>query len=1089
MHSKVTVTLVLLIGVPCGSALAGNDAAIRFNRDIRPIFTENCFACHGPDPGGRKEGLRFDRAEGFFTERKDGTPIVKGDPQKSLVFQRITSSDSDEIMPPAKTHKTLTAKEKDLIKRWIEQGAPWEPHWSWIVPVKATPPSVKNSAWVRNPIDQFILAKLEARGLTPAPEADRRTLIRRLTFDLIGLPPTPEEIAAFLGDRSDGAYERVVDRLLASPRYGEHHARYWLDGARYADTHGLHFDNYREMWPYRDWVIHAYNANMHFDQFLTEQLAGDLLPNATLDQQIASGFMRCNETTNEGGTIAEENLVNYARDRTETVGRLCLGLTVGCAVCHDHKFDPILQKDFYALSAFLSNGTSGALDGNVKDSPPSVVVPRDDDRPRWRQLMADFDALHNQLEQREKSGHADFEQWLASADPGQIWKKIPQRDMQLLAPLNEGAGDVTHATINSQPRDIALVPQMPDPAAQKLPPSTQPGEINPPSQTVAHAPQPAWMAGEVMPKALETQRGVAPTITDVGDFDGHTPFSCAVWAKLPTHIANGSGSIVARMTDVDNHRGWDMWVQENHIGGHIIHHWSDDALKVLTKKAVDPGKWHHFCITYDGKGKAKGYHIYVDGEPQQTQVEFDDLKGSAHTTVPFKVGQRDHENSIVGLLVQDLRIYTRALSPTDVVQLARVAKMSEIVSKAPAARSEKEKTDLYGWWLQTLDPQSMALESQVDVLDKKKKEIEARGGECLVMQEKPTPPVAYVLYRGDYAQRREKLEAMTPASLPPFPSSAPRNRLGLAQWMVEPENPLTARVAVNRLWQELFGTGIVKTSEDFGIMGDAPSNQELLDWLAVDFRESHWDIKRMLKMMVMSAAYRQAATETPEKIEIDPDNRLLAQAHDTEWMAKCSAMRLWQPAVCSRRQWAGRVSGRISRAISGMLSECRAVTRGIIARTTATTSIGAASIPSGNVRPAPPSMEIFNAPTRETCTVRRDRTDTPLQALVTMNDTQFVEAARVLAQNAIVAGGKTFDSRLDFVTERILARPFRTEEIAIARSEYDDLLAYYRAHHDEAINLLHVGEAAPNPSLDQAEHAAWTMLANQVMNLDEALNK
>jgi len=1057
MKLDIIFKLVCLVATALSAPIAaGSDGVVRFNRDIRPIFTENCFPCHGPDPGGRKEGLRFDRAEGFFTEQKDGTPIVKGDAQKSLVYQRITSDDSDEIMPPVKSHKTLTATQKDLIKRWIEQGAPWEPHWSWIAPVQAPLPAVKNAAWVRNPVDRFILARLDEKGLTPTPEADRRTLIRRVSLDLIGLPPTPAEIAAFLDDKSDAAYEHVVDRLLASPRYGEHRARYWLDGVRYADTHGLHYDNYCEMWPYRDWVINAYNQNMPFDQFLTEQLAGDLLPHPTLDQQIASGFMRCNETTNEGGTIPEENLVLYARDRTETVGRLCLGLTVGCAVCHDHKFDPILQKDFYSLSAFLSNGTSGALDGNIKDSPPSVVVPREDDRPRWAQLAVDSEALQDQIAQRQKNGHADFEQWLPLADVAQMWEQIPTRDMQFHAPLNEGSGDVTHATVNGKLRDIVLAP---------------------------HA---LWMSGEV-PKAFETQQGVAPTVADVGDFSGHTPYSCAVWAKLPDNSA--AGAIVGRMDRSGGDRGWDMFVQDYHVGGHLIHHWKDDAIKVISKKAVDPSKWHHFCITYDGKGKAKGYKVYVDGELQATQTEVDDFKGNAHTEVPFKIGQRNQDFPIVGLLAQDLRIYTRALAPADVLQLAQVAKMSEIVSKPAANRSAAEKSDLYKWWLATIDPQSQALASKMETLDEQKREVQSRGAETLVMQEKPTPPVAYVLFRGDYAQRRDKLEAATPASLPPFPTNAPRNRLGLAQWMTEPQNPLTARVEVNRLWQELFGTGIVRTAEDFGIMGEAPSNQELLDWMAVDFRDSHWDIKRTVKMMVMSATYRQAAIETPEKIEIDPDNRLLARGPrfrmDAEMLrdAALAASQLLSPTMGgpSVRPYQPPNVWDVVGMKGGDTRDYRQDHGDNLYRRSVYTF--------WKRQAAPPSMEIFNAPTRETCTVRRDRTDTPLQALVTMNDTQFVEAARVLAQNAIQTSGKTFEARLDFVTERVLARPFRPEEVAATESAYNDLLTYYRAHPDEAVSLLQVGESKPNPSLDKAEHAAWTLLTNQVMNLDEALNK
>jgi hypothetical protein len=1056
MRQKANIALFLSVLTLVSAARAWGSDTVRFNRDIRPLLAENCFACHGPDPANRKEGLRFDREEGFFSARKDGTPVVKGDVAHSLMVQRITSPDSDQIMPPVKSHKTLTNPQKDLIKRWIEQGAPWEAHWSWIVPVKSTLPGVKNAAWVRNPIDQFILAKLEEKGLTPAAEADQRSLLRRVSFDLTGLPPTPEDIAAFLDDKSPDAYEHAVDRLLASPRYGEHRARYWLDAARYADTNGLHFDNFREMWPYRDWVIAAYNHNEHFDQFLTEQLAGDLLPNRTLDQQIASGFVRCNETTNEGGTIEEEARILYARDRTETVGRVFLGLTVGCAVCHDHKFDPILQKDFYSMSAFLNNGTMGGLDGNLQNTPPAIVVPKMEDRPQFAQLAADSDALRRQIEQRGASSHPEYERWLAAAIADKTPQALPTRDMQLLAPLNEGVGDVTHAMVNGEERDVVL--------AQRT----------------------KWAKAELSPMAMETQAWVAPVVTDVGDFDRESAYSCAVWAKLPK---NATGAIVGRMNAADSYRGWDMWAESGRIGGHLIHHWDDDAIKVVSQRPADASKWHHFCVTYDGSGKASGYKVYVDGEAQATNTDHDSLKGTTRTTVPLKIGQRDQDSPIIGLRVENLRVYGRALAPAEVTQLAKAEKMSAIIAKPAEKRTDGDKKALHDYWLTSIDPQTRSLQSKMDGISQSMREIESRGAQTLVMQEKPTPPVAFVLFRGDYDKRREQVGPMTPGSLPPFPANLPRNRLGLAQWLTSADNPLPARVEMNRLWQQLFGVGIVKTAEDFGIMGDSPSNQELLDWLAVDFRESNWDIKRMVKLMVMSSTYRQAATDTPQKLEVDPDNRLLARG--------------------PRFRMDGEMLRDNALAASGLLSPMMG---GPSVRPYQPPNIwDVVGLPEGNTRDyrqdhgeslyrrsvytfwkrqaPPPSMEIFNAPTRETCTVRRDRTDTPLQALVTMNDTQFVEAARVLAQKAIQNGRAGFDSRLTFISDRVISRPFRPDEAAIVQSEYNDLLTYYRAHQDEAAKLLEVGESKRDPALDSAEHAAWTMVANQVMNLDEALNK
>ena len=481
------------------------------------------------------------------------------------------------------------------------------------------------------------------------------------------------------------AYERVVDRLLASPRYGEHRARYWLDAARYADTHGLHFDNYVEMWPYRDWVINAYNDNEHYDQFLTEQLAGDLLPNPTLDQQIASGFVRCNETTNEAGTIEEENLVLYARShrdgragvsgsdgglrrlprpqvRSDPAEGLLLPLRVS-----EQRSDERPGREYQGHAAIHHGAAGGGSDAGVAAC----------HRFRGR--------LERLLESHRRDGHPDFDRWLTTATADKLREQIPSRDIQLLAPLSEGMGDVTHSIVAGKPRDWAGAGAR-------------------------------WGPGEVWPMAMETQRDAAPTLQDVGDFDGHTPYSCAVWAKLPNN--NAGGSIVARMTEVDNHRGWDMWVQENHIGGHIVHHWNDDAIKVLSKKAVDPKLWHHFCISYDGKGKASGYKIYIDGEPQETQTEVDNLKGTSHTTVPFKIGQRDHENPIIGLLVQDLRVYSRALSAAEVLQLAKAEKMSSIIAKAGPMRTSAETNDLYAWWLESLDGQSQSISAKLEAMNK-----------------------------------------------------------------------------------------------------------------------------------------------------------------------------------------------------------------------------------------------------------------------------------------------------------------------------------------------------------------------------------
>lgn len=1065
--SQIISAALLLIGAVALTAPAveqttarpsAEGATVQFNRDIRPILSQNCFACHGPDPAARKEGLRLDQEDGLFGDRKGGKAVIKGDPKKSLLYQRITTDDEDDIMPPPKSHKPpLKPAQRELIRKWIEQGAPWQALWSFIPPVRAPLPAVKDAAWARNPIDAFVLAKLEENGLSPAPQADKRSLIRRLTFDLTGLPPTPKEVDDFLNDKSPNAYEKVVDRLLASPAYGEHRARYWLDAARYADTHGLHFDNFREIWPYRDWVINAFNSNMHFDQFTIEQLAGDLLPHRTLEQQVASGFNRCNETTNEGGTIPEENLVFYTRDRTETTGRVWLGLTVNCAVCHDHKFDPITQRDFYSMSAFFNNSTMGPLDGNIQNTPPVVTVPAAADLPRFKMIKGELAAIHRQITQRQTSAKPDFEKWLACADPDTFKSTAPTADLRLLAPFAEGQGKTTKITFDGKERDIPIGDDA------------------------------RWQAGHVAGKALQSQNAPIAQIPEAGDFDTAQPFTCAAWAKLPGKTAYGA--VVARMTEADNYRGWDLWIMDDRLGSHIIHQWPNDAVKVVSEKPLDTAKWHHLCVTYDGTAKSTGVKLYVDGELQKTRTpEADNLKGSIKTNVPLKVGQRNNSSPIKGVTVEDLHIYSRALSQPEVQQLAKNNRLAGIFAKAPEKRTEPEKKEIYDYWLSTSDKTYKDLMSHQTALEQEDAAINARGAQTLVMEEKNESAKAFVLFRGEYDKRRDPVDAATPASLPPFPKDAPHNRLGFAQWLLRPENPLTARVTVNRFWQELFGTGIVRTSEDFGIMGENPSHPELLDYLAVEF-QSDWDIKRIFKLMVMSNTYQQAATLTPEKIEKDPANRLLSRGP----RYRLDAEEIRDSALA--------VSGLLVQKIGGP-SVKPYQPPGVwsaVAMPESNTKLYKQDTGENLYRRSmytfwkraapPPSLEILNAPTRETCTVRRELTDTPLQALVTLNDPQFVEAARALAQRTIKEGGNTFDSRLDYITQRLLARPFRPEEKSVSKSAFEDLQSFYTAHPDDAQKLLKVGDSRRDESINPAQHAAWTMLINQLLNLDEALNK
>jgi hypothetical protein len=1026
---------------------------LQFNRDVRPILAENCFACHGPDSAARKAGLRLDRRD----DAMKADVIVPGKPEGSPLIERIFSEDRGHLMPPPKTKKKLTAEQKETLKRWIAEGAGYQPHWSFIAPKRPPLPAVKNQRWVRNPIDRFILAELEKRGLEPAPEADRRMLARRLSLDLVGLPPSPEEVEAFVNDKSPDAFERYVDQLLRSPHYGEHRGRYWLDAARYADTHGIHFDNYREIWCYRDWVINAFNRNLSFDQFTIQQLAGDLLPNRTLDQQVASGFNRCNITTNEGGTIPEEYLVLYTRDRTETTSQVWMGLTAGCAVCHDHKFDPITQRDFYSMAAFFNNTTQQAMDGNVKDTPPTVLVPRAEDQPRFEAISKELAQLRKQADARKQAARADFEKWLSDAKSGQIATEPPQNGLKLHAPLSEGTGNEVNITVDGQKRQVAFEKPI------------------------------SWQPGHIAAQAFQGKPEAVIAVPDAGDFDKNQAFSYGAWVKLTKRAQ--FGAIMARMDDKHHYRGWDLWIENNRAGTHIIHKWDEDALKVVSNTPLKLNQWYHLLVTYDGSAKAAGVKVHVNGMPQQTTVQADKLQSTIRTDVPLKVAQRHSGPAVEGVLLQDLRIYDRALSGVEVNQLMKSTRAAWLASKPADKRSPQEKDELYDWWLTTTDKPYQAFASRLAELNQEEAAIRSRGSVAHVMHERSEPAVAYVLYRGEYDKRRDPVKPETPHSLPPMPAALPKSRIGFAEWLLRPEHPLTARVTVNRFWQEIFGTGIVRTTGDFGVSGELPTHPELLDWMAVEFRGSGWDMKRFIKMLVMSATYRQAAVATPEKLEKDPQNRYLSRGP----RFRMDAEMLRDYALAASGLLVEKIGGPsvkpyqpegVWEAVAMIGSDTRDYKRDKGA------SLYRRSMYTFWKRAAPPaSMEIFNAPTRETCTVRRERTDTPLQALVTLNDPQFVEAARYLAQRALKGGGDKTESRLNFVACRLLARPLRAEERLVVQNSLNELLAHYKGHAEDAKKVITVGESKPDVSLDVPTLAAWTMLVNELMNLDEVLNK
>ena len=1051
---------VALVTLSASLTLAATAGAgkLEYNRDVRPILAENCFPCHGADSAARKAKLRLDSFDAATADREsDPRALVPGKPQQSEAIRRIFN-EGDDIMPPETSRKVLTAEQKRILKRWVGEGAKYQPHWAFVSPLKPPLPVVKNKKWVRNPVDRFILARLEAVKLKPAPEADRRTLARRLSLDLTGLPPAPELVTEFLNDSAPDAYERLVDRLLVSPHWGEHRGRYWLDAARYGDTHGIHFDNFREMWTYRDRVIAAFNENQSFDQFTVEQLAGDMLPNATRDQKIASGFNRCNITTSEGGAIDEEYLVLYARDRTETTSQVWMGLTAGCAVCHDHKYDPLSQKEFYQLSAYFNNTTQRAMDGNAKDTPPIIVVPKAADDTRWSEMERELPAAERRVTERKQAAKKDYKEWAKQPDVSRLNGRVPTQGLVFHAKLDEGSTSNINVSING----VTQIESLPA-TAQSEP-------------------------GVVAPAAFITSKETMPSLESVGDFERTNAFSWAVWVKLPEG-ENRTGAIFARMSDKDPHTGWDFWIEGEKPGFHLIHDWPENALKVVGKNMLPKGKWVHVAMTYNGSAKASGVKLFVNGEAQDVTRDRDSLKDSTRTSSPFKIGGRDGGSRVSEAGLQDVQIFNRQLGEREVRELGGVPRLTYFASVAPEGRGTNEVEELYPLWLDNLDVPYQELVMARSLLAKERSAILARATVAHVMNERDNPAEAYLLNRGEYDQRRDKLVAGTPAALPRMPESLPANRLGLAQWLLRPEHPLTARVTVNRFWQEIFGEGLVRTAGDFGIAGEMPSHPELLDWLAVEFRENGWNVKQFFKLLVTSATYRQSAVTTPGKLARDPQNRLLARGPrfrmDAEMIrdGALAASGLLVPTIGGPSVRPYQPDG-VWEAVAMPESDTRRYARD------SGTALYRRSLYTFWKRSAPPaSMDVLNAPSRQVCTVRRERTDTPLQALVTLNDPQFVEAARNLAQLALTQGGQQSDTRIDFMAQRLMARPLKDNEKRIVEAGLKNLLIHYQQSPVDAEKLVTVGESKPEGNLDQPTLAAFTMVANQLMNLDEVLNK
>jgi mono/diheme cytochrome c family protein len=1052
-----------------------------FNRDVRPILSDNCFACHGPDENQRKARLRLDTKDGAFA--KQGV-IVAGKSAESRLYKRIAATDPNTVMPPVASGHKLTPQQIETIKRWIDDGANWTEHWAFVAPKRPELPSVKDTTWVRNGIDNFILARLEKEKLKPSPVADKTTLLRRVTLDLTGLPPTPKEVDDFLADKAPNAYEKLVDRLLASPHYGERFAMYWLDIARYADTHGYHIDSHREMWPWRDWAIKAFNQNKPYDQFIVEQLAGDLLPNATTEQKIASGFNRNHMINFEGGAIPDEYLTEYVIDRVETTSNAFMALTLGCARCHSHKYDPISQKEFYQFYAFFNSVNEVGLDGRDGNAKPFLSLPTNEQKAKQTELAAAIKVKEKLVAEKE-------------VEPLQSeWEK------RFVGKVAEAPRDglVAHYEMDGSFADIAGGYKH----ARRLQGS------------------PDFAAGKIG-RAASFDGDSQVTFGKLGPAEKSDSFSLAMWLRGNTNLPI---TLLQKLENETLRKGFEVTLdgyqligiqrRAPHINIHLTANAADNAIHVRSKELIRIVDWGHVVVSYDGSGKAAGIKLYFNGKPAELEIIKDNLASSIANDAELQIGNKAFGRPYKGQL-DDLRFYNRPLNEQEIEQLAIHLPVQTYLSGVYGQRSKEEAAAVREYFLTYAAPENLRAEyTSLNDLKKQKADLDKAILNTMVMDEMSKPRETFVLARGDYRNKTDKVSAAVPAVLPPLPSGAKANRLGLAKWLVDPSHPLTARVAVNRFWQLFFGLGIVKTSEDFGAQGEPPVHAELLDWLATEFMNADWglrnadlkktisaanpqsaiqtpqswDVKALHKLIVTSATYRQASKVTPEVREKDPENRLLARG---------ARFRLQAELI---RDNALAVSGLLNDEIGGKsvfpyqpvdLWDELAFGDGFTAQKYTPSSgqdLYRRSMYTFWKRTVPPAaLNTFDAPDREKCVARRPVTNTPLQALITMNDPTYIEAARVLAQKAMQSGGADMNSRLTFAFRQATSRKPTPEELSVLRNVYIQHLASYRKDAKAAAALLSIGASKADAKLNKTELAAWTMVVSAILNLDETITK
>lgn len=1060
----------------CGQQLPADVAAaykdlpkeLDYNIHVKPILSDKCFACHGPDKNKQKAGLRLDISAFAYADLPENpghVAIKPGSLKKSELFHRIISTDPGYKMPTPASHLSLTAYEKAVLVKWVEDGAVYKPHWAFVKPEKPAVPVVDNKDWrANNPIDNFILARLAQEKLQPSKEAGKELLLRRLSLDLTGLPPTLAEIDAFLTDNAPDAYEKQVDRLLASPHYGEKMAVDWLDLARFADSHGYTVDRLRDMSPYRDWVINAFNSNFSYDKFITWQLAGDLMPHPTKDMIIATAFNRNHQQNMEGGIIEEEYQAEYVVDRTNTFGDAFLGMSVGCARCHDHKYDPISQKNYYELFSFFNNvKEAGQISWDDAPPTPTLMLPTPEKEKILQFINTSIAQQEKKLEVTKQEATTPFEQWIKTEQYKGLQKEqIPQYGLQAQFGFDNG--------------------------------SLKDGIHNPPAtmkrETGQAGDNPLFTDG-IHGKALQLNGDTWLDLGNAGIFKKSQPFSIGIWVNIPKDLKEGVLFHKCIAERLYNFRGYHLYLKNNKLLLTMAHTAPSNAISKESTNDVPRNQWVQLCMTYDGSSKAAGIKLFLNGDEMPMETTMDQLTKEIVFDNPanviggrqpgLQIGAWWRGNGFKNGQVDNILVYNRALTPYEVKVIAEKNTWGQICSKAPQQLTADERAILKSYYLCAVNKEEKDEAAVLEKLRTSLTDSTKNIPELMVMQEMPTPKKTFLLKRGNYDAPGEQVYPNTPGAVLPFPANLPKNRYGLAQWLTSNNHPLTARVAVNRFWQNFFGVGLVKTTEDFGNQGEMPSNPKLLDWLAVTFRESGWDIKKLNKLIVMSATYRQDSRVSRELQEKDPENRLLAHG---------PAYRMTAEMV---RDNALMASGLINLQTGGpSVKPYQPEGLWEINNTSYTPDTGRAvyrrSLYVVVKRSVPnPTLATFDAPSRSSCIVRRQKTNTPLQALVTLNDPTFVEAAKVLGEQM----SKEADVHTAIIQtyRKLTGRMPQAKEIALLEALRQHELEKFKANTAKAEGWLNTGQYKIDNRLDAATVAANAVVASTILNSDATLTK